>query len=44
MCHDKGIKVVPWTVNEVVNMKEIMALGVDGLITDYPNRFFSIKD
>ena len=44
MCHDKGIKVVPWTVNEVVNMKEIKALGVDGLITDYPNRFFSIKD
>jgi glycerophosphoryl diester phosphodiesterase len=44
MCHDKGIKVVPWTVNEEVNMKEIMALGVDGLITDYPSRFFSIKD
>ena len=43
MCHDKGIKVVPWTVNEVVNMKEIMALGVDGLITDYPNRFFEMK-
>jgi glycerophosphoryl diester phosphodiesterase len=44
MCHDKGIKVVPWTVNEIVNMKEIKALGVDGLITDYPNRFFEMKD
>jgi glycerophosphoryl diester phosphodiesterase len=44
MCHDKGIKVVPWTVNEVVNMKEIKALGVDGLITDYPNRFFEMND
>ena len=43
MCHDKGIKVVPWTVNEIVNMKEIKALGVDGLITDYPNRFFGMK-
>jgi glycerophosphoryl diester phosphodiesterase len=43
MCHDKGIKVVPWTVNEIVNMKEIKALGVDGLITDYPNRFFEMK-
>jgi glycerophosphoryl diester phosphodiesterase len=43
MCHDRGIKVVPWTVNEVVNMKEIKALGVDGLITDYPNRFFEMK-
>ena len=44
MCHDRGIKVVPWTVNEIVNMKEMKALGVDGLITDYPNRFFEMKD
>jgi len=44
MCHEKGIKVVPWTVNEVLNMKEIIGLGVDGLITDYPNRFFQMKD
>ena len=44
MCHDKGIKVVPWTVNEIVTMKEIKALGVDGLISDYPNRFFEIKE
>ena len=39
MCHDKGIKVVPWTVNTVEDMKAIKALGVDGLITDYPDRF-----
>lgn len=44
MCHDKGIKVVPWTVNEIVTMKEIKALGVDGLISDYPNRFFEMKE
>jgi glycerophosphoryl diester phosphodiesterase len=44
MCHNKGIKVVPWTVNEVVNMTEIKAMGVDGLISDYPNRFFEMKD
>ena len=44
MCHDKGIKVVPWTVNEIVTMKDIKALGVDGLISDYPNRFFEMKD
>jgi len=30
-------------VNEVVNMNEIKSLGVDGLITDYPNRFFEMK-
>ena len=39
MCHDKGIKVVPWTVNTVEDMKAMKALGVDGLITDYPDRF-----
>lgn len=39
MCHEKGIKVVPWTVNTVEDMKAIKALGVDGLITDYPDRY-----
>jgi glycerophosphoryl diester phosphodiesterase len=39
MCHDKGVKVVPWTVNDVEAMKEMRAIGVDGLISDYPDRF-----
>ena len=39
MCHEKGIKVVPWTVNDVETMKTMIAIGVDGLISDYPNRF-----
>ncbi len=34
----KGIMVVPWTVNEVADMKSVLRLGVDGIITDYPNR------
>jgi glycerophosphoryl diester phosphodiesterase len=37
--HEKGIKVVPWTVNKPDDMKQLMEWGVDGLITDYPNRF-----
>ena len=37
-CHKKGIKVIPWTVNEVADMDAVMALSVDGMITDYPNR------
>lgn len=37
-CHDKNVKVVPWTVNTLEDMKKIKATGVDGLITDYPNR------
>lgn len=39
MCHDKGVKVVPWTVNDNEAMKEMIAIGVDGLISDYPDRF-----
>ena len=33
-----GLMVVPWTVNETEDMRSLIALGVDGLITDYPNR------
>ncbi len=36
--HAKNMKLIPWTVNEVDRMKELIALGVDGIITDYPNR------
>ncbi len=36
--HQLGIRVVPWTVNNVVDMRRMLDLGVDGLITDYPNR------
>lgn len=38
LCHKKGIKVVPWTVNEPLDIQSVMNLGVDGIITDYPNR------
>jgi glycerophosphoryl diester phosphodiesterase len=36
--HKRGIKVIPWTVNEPEEMRRLTALGVDGLITDYPDR------
>jgi glycerophosphoryl diester phosphodiesterase len=39
LCHRQGIKVIPWTVNEAGKMQELVKLGVDGLITDYPDRF-----
>jgi glycerophosphoryl diester phosphodiesterase len=34
----KKIRVIPWTVNEVEDMNRVKSWGVDGLITDYPNR------
>jgi len=33
-----GLSVVPWTVNQRVDMQRLMDWGVDGLITDYPDR------
>ena len=36
--HQVGLKVVPWTVNEKDNMLRLIRLGVDGLISDYPDR------
>lgn len=35
--HAKGIKVIPWTVNEKDRAKKLIEIGVDGIITDYPN-------
>lgn len=36
--HEQGIKVIPWTVNQPDDMKRLKSWGVDGLITDYPDR------
>ena len=37
-----GLKVIPWTVNERADMERLMALGVDGIITDYPDRLRAV--
>ncbi len=34
--HWMGLKVIPWTVNDADTMRQQIADGVDGLITDYP--------
>jgi glycerophosphoryl diester phosphodiesterase len=33
-----GLQVIPWTVNQPADMDRIVGWGVDGLITDYPDR------
>ncbi len=33
-----GLKVVPWTVNNPPDMERMVGWGVDGLISDYPDR------
>ncbi len=37
-----GLKVIPWTVNERADMEKLIALGVDGIITDYPDRLRAV--
>jgi glycerophosphoryl diester phosphodiesterase len=36
--HQQKIRVIPWTVNEVSDMLSLKGMGVDGFITDYPDR------
>lgn len=38
-CHAAGIKIIPWTVNSKKDMDYMIGLGVDGIITDFPNLF-----
>lgn len=42
-CHKAGIKIIPWTVNSVKDLEYLIGLGVDGIITDYPNLMGQIK-
>jgi glycerophosphoryl diester phosphodiesterase len=37
-CQSRGIKIIPWTVNEVDDALKLIDLGVDAIITDYPDK------
>jgi glycerophosphoryl diester phosphodiesterase len=36
--HEKGIAVLPWTVNEAADWECLLSWGVDGITTDFPDR------
>lgn len=38
-CHSKHIKLIPWTVNDAPTIEKLRTMGVDGIISDYPNLF-----
>lgn len=38
LAHELGLSVKVWTVNESERMRELIAMRVDGIITDYPDR------
>ena len=36
--HALTLKIIPWTVNDAAEIERLAMLGVDGIITDYPDR------
>jgi glycerophosphoryl diester phosphodiesterase len=38
-CHEQKMKVIPWTVNDKAKIEELKKMGVDGIITDFPDLF-----
>lgn len=35
----RNMRLIPWTINDADEMKRLLELGVDGIISDYPNLF-----
>ncbi|MDT5223430.1 MAG: glycerophosphoryl diester phosphodiesterase [Mycobacterium sp.] len=42
--HALGLKVIPWTVDDPEAMRQQIAAGVDGIITNYPTRLRGVLD
>ena len=40
--HLRNLQVHAWTVNETESMKRLIEIGVDGIMTDYPDRLMSL--
>ena len=38
----QGMQVIPWTVNETEDIQTVLDWGVDGIISDYPNRVLEL--
>lgn len=42
-CRELNMRVIPWTVNDPTEMKVLKGMGVNGFITDYPDRAAKLK-
>ena len=42
--HELGLLAKVWTVNDAKRMSKIVDLGVDGIITDYPDRLRKVME
>lgn len=38
----QGMQVIPWTVNEKEEIKKVVNWGIDGIISDYPDRVLEV--
>jgi glycerophosphoryl diester phosphodiesterase len=38
-CHEQNIRIIPWTVNDKERIDNLKKMGVDGIISDYPDLF-----
>ncbi len=38
-CKKNQIKIIPWTVNDLATIQQLKKMGVDGIISDFPNLF-----
>lgn len=42
--HERGLAVNVWTVNDEETMRSLIGVGVDGLISDYPDRLLRVAE
>ena len=40
--HNRRLQVHAWTINDEADMRRLIDLGVDGIITDYPDRLLQV--
>jgi len=40
--HALGLQVLPWTINNPAEMEKLIGWGVDGIISDYPDRLRAV--
>jgi glycerophosphoryl diester phosphodiesterase len=42
--HGLNLRVHAWTINDTEDMRRLIDIGVDGIITDYPDRLSALRD
>lgn len=42
--HGLGLKIIPWTIDDTASLEFFVELGVDGIITNYPDRLQAVLE